>query len=108
MSQLDTRIFTLTVPSGVTTSNEVDLGRSYRKVYLETPSPIAAEAVIYAASESGGTFKQMYNSGATAVIASSISNMFIDLKDYAYTRYMKIALTAAAANGSTYKVVCLD
>jgi len=32
----------------------------------------------------------------------------IDLEDYAYTRHMKLVLTAAAADGAEYKVVCSE
>lgn len=108
MSQLDYRVITATVDAGGTTSNEVDLGRSYRKVYLSTPSPIQGAAVLYGALNSGGTYKQLYNSGATATIASGISNMMIDLDDYAYVRHMKIVLTATVSAAATYHFVCVD
>lgn len=107
MSQLDYRVITATVESG-TDSNEVDLGRSYRKVYLSTPSTIQGAAGLYGAIEKGGTFKQLYASGATAVVASGISNMMVDLDDYAYVRHMKLVLTATVSAAATYHFVCVD
>ena len=108
MSQLDYRVITATIASGATTSTEIDLGRSYRKVYLEASGDIDAELGIWAAVKAGGTYRQMYASGATAAIASNITGMFIDLDDYAYSRHMRLVATAAVADGATFNVVCTD
>ena len=108
MSQLDYRVITMTVASGTTTSNEVDLGRTYRKVYLDLPASLVGNTKIMAASEAGGTMKTIINSGASVSIASSVSNAMVDLQDLGYSRHMVIVATTAPTADVAYKVICAE
>jgi hypothetical protein len=108
MSQLDYRLFTSTIASATTTGTEVDIDRSYRKVYLDIPASSVGNIEVWGSTTKAGTFKPLYKSAATASIASAVSNMMVDLDDYGYVRHCKVIATTAPANGAAYNFVCVE
>ena len=104
-----TRVFTATIASAGTSSNEVDLGGYYTRVMLEIPA-VANATRILVASDTGGTYRNLFTgladndtSDSVFDIASTISNCFIAIP--APGRYLKVEATTAAANGAIYKIV---
>jgi hypothetical protein len=107
-------VFNVTIASGATLSSEVDLGRSWAKVYID-PTGAASEVRFQAAASSGGTYRQVYlpqpSSTSTVQtnawkVASAISGGVIEAP--AGLRFVKVEATAAVANGATLKLYCSD
>lgn len=105
------KIFSITMPSGVSLTNELDLGRVWNKVYLD-PTNAAAEVRLQSTDALGGTYRQVYhpaiNSSTVGAnifkIPSSVSGGIIELP--AGLRFIKVETTAAIGNGTTFKVIC--
>lgn len=104
------RVFTATIASAGTSSNEVDLGGYFTRVMLEIPASIASNTRILVSSTKSGSFRNLYTgladndtSDSVFTIASSVSNCFIAIP--APGRYVKVEATTAAANGAGYKIV---
>lgn len=106
-------IFNATMASGATLTSEVDLGRSWARVYLD-PTGAASEVRFQAAATSGGTYRQVYlpQPGTSTVqaniwkVSSGISGGLIEAP--AGLRYIKVETTAAVANGASFKLYCSD
>lgn len=106
-------VHTVTMASAGTLSSEHDLGRSWKKVYLD-PTGATSEVRIQAATASGGTYRQVYhpsiNSSTVGAnifkIPSSVSGGLIEIP--AGLQFIKIETTAAVANGATFKLICSD
>lgn len=106
--------FSVTLSSGVTLSDQIDLGRGWDNVSLEVPTMTSGTDIyIQAASEDSGTFRRCHhgltnsldNPGAIN-IDSSVTQCFVPL-DAVRLRYLKVELsTAMTATAATFKVVC--
>lgn len=111
------KVYTGTIASGASISNEIDLGRTYRTVYLDSDG-LGANASIYishAASGSSGTYNQLYHPNVNTstaqapnafVITSALSGGVVPLPDG--IRFLKVAVTATAANGANFRLICSD
>lgn len=105
--------FNVTIASGATLSSEVDLGRSWARVYID-PTGAASEVRFQAAAASAGTYRQVYlpQPGTSTVqaniwkVSSGISGGVIECP--AGIRFLKVETTAAVANGATLKLICSD
>lgn len=105
--------FTGTIASGATLSSEINLSKSWTKVYLD-PTGLASEVRVQAAASTGGTFRQVYhppiNSSTVGnnifKIASAVSGGICEIP--AGLQFIKIEATAAVANGATFTIVCAD
>ncbi len=106
-------VFTVTMASAGTLSSEIDLGRSWKKVYLD-PTGAASEVRIQAAITAGGTYRQVYhpsiNSSTASAnifkIPSAVSGGLIEIP--AGLRFVKVETTATVANGNAFKIICSD
>ena len=108
------RVYNVVIASGTSLSSEVDLGRTFTRVYVD-PTGANAEVRFQAASTSGGTYRQVYfpGLGTTSTvqaniwkIASSVSGGIQEAP--AGLQYIKVETTAAVANGATLKLICSD
>lgn len=109
-------VFTSTMASGATLSNEVDLKYSFETVLLEIPSMVSnTQYHIQVASESGGTYRRMMqttiNTSAaqihTFVIASAVTGRFVPLVGAATgMRFVKVETTATVDDGCVFKFIC--
>lgn len=105
-----TKIVTIsgTVASGASISGEVDLGGAWNKVYLENRAPGAA-VWLYGANASGGTYYRLARSNTSTAevfaIGSATSGGLVPV-DLAGVRYVKVAVTATAANGASFAFIC--
>lgn len=107
-------IFSVTIASGATLSSEINLGRSWARVYID-PTGAASEVRFQGATESGGTYRQIYlpQSPSTSTVqanawkvSSAISGGMIE--GPGGIQFMKVETTAAVANGATLKLICSD
>lgn len=103
------RVIPCTVASGASFGN-ADLGGVYNKVYLENVAPGAAVA-LYAARALGGTYRQvLYPSsgvvqGGAVSITSAASGQILQVP-LEGLQYVQVAVTATAANGTTFYLIC--
>lgn len=106
------RVFNVVIASGATLSSEIDLGQSFRRVYID-PTGAASEVRFQAAGTSGGTYRQVLqpsNPNTTTIetniwkVASAASGSLQAAPDG--FRFMKVETTAAVANGVTLKLHC--
>ena len=103
----------ITMASGGTLTSELDLGRSWKKVYID-PTGATSEVRLQAALKAGGTYRQVYqpsiNSSTVGAniwkIPSSVSGGLIEMP--AGLRFVKVETTATVANGCTFNVICSD
>lgn len=106
-------VFSVTMTSAATLTGQVDLGRTWAKVYID-PTNAKSEVRFQASPTSGGTFRQVYlpQPGTSTVqvniwkVASGISGGMIEAP--AGLRYMKIETIDAVADGVTFKLICSD
>lgn len=108
MSQLDQRVFSFTIADSATSSEVVDIGRSYRQVYLETPSPLSGNVTIKAARSKEGTAVGIYKSAAASVIASAASASMVDMVDYGHSRFMQLTVDSAPSGAAVFYLVCTE
>lgn len=101
----DYQVFTATIASGVTTSDEVDIKHNYEHVYVLIPSSSVGNTRVFMSDQTGGTyFPAASAAGANVDIASSISGKYVQLTNHG--RFNKIIASTAPADGATYKIVC--
>lgn len=107
-------VFNAVIASGATLSSEVDLGRSWTKVYID-PTGAAAEVRFQAAAATGGTYRQVYlpQDPMTSTVQTNIwkiaSGASGGMQEApAGFRYMKVETIAAVTNGVTLKLICSD
>ena len=107
------KVFETVIASGATLSAELDLGRAYKKVYLDMAGA-KAEVRLQGASETGGTYRSILHPipNTTTVqanaykIASAISGFIAEIPGG--FRFIKVETTAAVADGATFKIHCSD
>lgn len=106
--------FKAVVASGTSLSSELDLGRSWVKVYID-PAGAGAEIQLQAAGAAsgsvGGTYRTVLNASAAAAtdffkVPTATSGGLVPAPSG--LRYIKVALSAAAGNGATINLVCAD
>lgn len=106
-------VFSPVIASAATLSAEIDLGRSWKRVYID-PTGAASEVRFQAAASSGGTYRQVYLQQPTSStvqsniwkVASGVSGGIIEAP--AGLRFFKVETTATVANGVTLKLICSD
>lgn len=107
-------VHTVGIASNVTLSSGVDLGRSWRNVYLEIPTMTSGTDVLLKASADNSTFRRVYTraNSATAqanvfTVKSSVTQAIVDIP--AGLRYIAVELsTAMTAASASFKVICSD
>ena len=105
--------FTGTIASGATISSEIDLGRTWKSVYLD-PTGASSAVRFQAAASSAGTYRQVYLPQPTTstvqaniwTVSSAISGGMIQIPPG--LRFFKIDTTASVANGLSFTVICSD
>lgn len=105
--------FAVTMASAGTLTSELDLGRAWKKVYLD-PTGAASEVRIQAAISAGGTYRQLYhpsiNSSTVGAnifkIPSAVSGGLIEIP--AGLRYIKVETTATVANGLVFTLIAAE
>jgi hypothetical protein len=110
---LNITVYSVTMASGGTLSSEINLAKSWRRAYIDVTGA-NSEVRFQAATESGGTFRQVYhptiNSATVAnsifKIPSATSGGMTEIP--AGLQFLKVETTAAVANGNTFKIICSD
>lgn len=107
-------VFTLTMPSGGTTTSSVDLARSWKNVFLEIPSQVSnAEMYIHGANQDAN-YRRIFHPQANTllttsnqfIISSATTNALVLIPNG--IRFLKIITSASIDNGSIYKIICSD
>lgn len=104
--------FDVTIASGASTSSEIDLGRAWRRVFLD-PTGAGGECRFQAAVAAGGTFRMIQwsaaNSGTagTATVGSALSGSLVEVP-LGGLRHVKVFVTGTVANGVTLKLYGSD
>jgi hypothetical protein len=105
--ETDYRKFTMTIASGVTTSNEVDIGGNYNHVYIQIPASSVGDTRMFMAHTLAGTPKRVANAAGTAhAIPSATSNVFVRVNDHG--RFNTVCASTAPADGGIYTLVCFS
>jgi hypothetical protein len=106
--------FSVTMASGVTLSDAIDLGRGYTRLSLSIPTMTSGTDIFIKACETyGGTYKRFRNRISTGTadpaamyITSSVTQCFVPL-EYVNARFIKIELsTAMTATAATFSLIC--
>lgn len=106
--------FSTTLSSGVTLSDEIDLGRGWDLVSVEIPTMTSGTDVYFqAAATSGGTYRRLHHrltasddSPVAMNVNSSITQAIVPL-EFVQSRYLKIELsTAMTATSAQFNVIC--
>ncbi len=113
MSYGPNTVYKVTFASAGTFSSELDLKRTWKKLYVDATGALA-EMRMVATDAAGGTYRQVYhpsiNSATVAAnifkIPSSTSGGYIEIP--AGFRFIKLEVTAAIANGATFKIIASD
>jgi hypothetical protein len=102
-----TRVFSVTVASGATSSSEVDLGAHFSRALINIPASNTWDTQLLVAADTGGTYANLYTGISTQfTVASSISNAMIPVENVG--RWVKIEVTTAAADGASYNIVGIE
>lgn len=107
-------VYSGTIASNATASSELDLGRAWNRVYID-PTNLGAEVRFLAAPLSGGTYRQVYmpQAGSTSTVQSNLWKVATAVSGGIQEappglRYIKVVVTATAANGASFTVYCSD
>ena len=107
-------VFPFVIPSGVSTSSEVDLGRGYSKIYFDCTGA-KEQTQFYAARASGGTSRLVRNvilSGVVApstfMVGSACSGSIVEAPQLQGLQFLKVAATGVVADGATLYLYCSD
>lgn len=106
MSNDGYRAIDATVAAGVTSTTALDLGVGYQKVLLQIPASSVGNIKLFGSDKIDGTYQQLYASAAAVNIASATSDVILDLKDYTYSRFMKVVASTAPATAVSYQILC--
>lgn len=107
-------VYTCTMTSGATLTNQIDLGGSFTNVFLEIPAMTNAVHFIKAANSTGGTFRRVYNAPINSAtiaanafaIVSTATNCMVPIPEG--LQYLKVETEIAIADGATYRVIVGD
>ena len=104
------RLFSATIASAATLSAEIDLGHYWDRLMIEIPSDISGNVRLQVANSSGGTYRPVYtgfpdNDTSPAIfdIASSVSNCALSVPSPG--RFVKVEMTSATTDGSTFYLI---
>jgi hypothetical protein len=122
-------VFPISVASGATRTSEVNLGRSWKQLYLDVPTfPSQTTLYLVAAAFSGGPYRRLYGIGSyTATvqgtefsIQSTCSNAILKLEsfknDTAFStgnislpfKYIQIETQTSIDDGVSFNLICSD
>ena len=104
----------VTMTSGATLTAEVDLGKSWKRIYLDmtgAASEVRLQASVFASANAGAYRQVKYpavnsTTAGNVLIGSALSGGIVEVP--AGYQYLKIETTAAVANGCTFNLVCTD
>jgi len=106
-------VFTKDVASGVTLTSSFDLGRGFRRVYLEVPTMASGSLYVQASSDDSTFRRVMIDNGNTStvqqtfVVDSSVTARMVPIP--AGFRYYKIENTSGATDTTTtFNIICSD
>jgi len=92
----------LELTSGATLTSSANLGRTYRRVYLEVPTMASGDLYIHASID-GTNFKRVTeadpNQGTDFIIASAVTNRIVPIP--AGFQYYKIENSSGATDTTT-------
>ncbi len=106
-------VFNAVMGSAATYSNEIDLGGTFARVYVDMTGA-ASEVRFTAAATTGGTYRQvLLQQTPTSTVQSNIwkigsATSGSIIEGPAGLRFMKLELTAPVTNGTTLKIFCSD
>lgn len=105
-------VFDCTIPSGTCSTSDVNLGRAWATVWLDTVSiggPVTFQAAP-ARLGSPGTYRNI-NSGTggpgTAAVASALSGQMVQVALHGF-QFVKVVCAQSAPNGTTFRLLCAD
>jgi hypothetical protein len=104
-------VFSLAVNSGVTTpTNYVDVGHSWKMVYLEIPTMASGGPIYIKGSTDTVLFRRVVEASSNTdwVVASNISGKIIPCP-VGGIRYLKVETTSGTTDViTTFKIICGD
>lgn len=108
-------VFNFVIASGVSTSTGVDLGRGWKRVYLDATG-LGANCYLQGAPQALGVSGSYRNvmwpaassgSAGAASFTTAISGSILEVP-LCGLRFVKVVSTATVANGFTGKLICAD
>ena len=116
MSHGQVTVYTQTMPSGATVcTNFFDLGRAYRRVYLEIPTFASGADVFIQGSRNGTTFRRIYKATiSTATVQSypwqigSASSQSFQEVPPGFRYYRPEISTALTDTVTPWNMICSD
>ena len=106
--------YSITMPSGGTSTASLDIARSWKTIYLEIPSMTSNSELYINGSTDNVTFRMTYHPqgavtapiGVRFLINSAVTNAIVPIPNG--VRYIKIESSATINNGCVFKVLCSD
>jgi hypothetical protein len=108
-------VFNVTIASAASTSGEVNLGRGWKRVFVD-PTGAAAEVRFQAAPcvlGAAGTYRWVQwpaansTTAGTATVGSALSGSIVEAP-LGGLQFVKVVCTGTVANGATLKLICTD
>jgi len=105
-------VFLATMASAGTLTSEINLGRSWHRMKIESPARSNTTLYVQAANASGGTFRRIYAEGnattspALFQVASNATNVMIPIP--AGYQFIKIESQDAISDGAGFKIIASD
>jgi len=103
-------VFSVNVASGITLSSGLDLGISWRRIYLEVPTMASGSLYVQAASKLDSTYRRVvHNSSMTDFsINSALSQKVVPVPADGL-RFVKVESSSGCTDViTTYKFICGD
>ncbi len=106
-------VFPVSMSSGATLSDAVDIGRSYRKMHIDLPSSPSGSVYVHVAVSAAATYRRIGesepNHDTAFVINSSVAANGGVFNIPAGYRHMKIENTSGVTDATTViNVICAD
>jgi hypothetical protein len=108
-------VFNVVIASGTSTSAEVNLGRSWQRVFLD-PTGAGGECRLLAAPQAlgaAGTYRSVQwpaslsGTAGTCTVGSALSGSIVEVP-LAGLQFVKVYASGTVANGVTLKLLCSD
>lgn len=103
--------FLASIPSGASTSNALDLGGSYKKVFVD-PTGVGGSTMFFASDSLTGTYRQVkYNVASgmsapqTCTVGSAVSGSWVEVPGLIGLQYVKVAADSTKTDGLTVKII---